>query len=107
MAYIDFSHGGDIYNFDKKIIDFSANINPLGMPPILKKSISDNLDRILHYPDIDADKTRQRIADYWKIDRDNILLGNGSAELIYLITAYFNPKDAVATSQQARRKRKR
>ena len=95
MAYIDFSHGGNIYDFDERIIDFSANINPLGMSPILKKSIFDNLDRILHYPDIDAKITRQKIADHWKIDKDNILLGNGSAELIYLITASFNPKNAV------------
>ena len=24
-------HGGDIYSYDTEMIDFSANINPLGM----------------------------------------------------------------------------
>ena len=37
-------HGGDIYSFNKNIIDFSANINPLGMPLSVKKAIIDILE---------------------------------------------------------------
>lgn len=96
MADLDFSHGGNIYDvqakFRKKIIDFSANINPLGLPGRIKKTIYKNFARILHYPDAQASNIIQKIAQYWGIDKENILLGNGSCELIYLIMSTFKPK---------------
>lgn len=58
MGAIDFSHGGNIYEieqkYNKEIIDFSANINPLGLPQRIKKILYKNFDRILHYPDQNA-----------------------------------------------------
>jgi len=96
MADLDFSHGGNIYDvqgrYRKKIIDFSANINPLGLPGRIKKAIYKNFARILHYPDRRASNITQKIAKYWGIDKENILLGNGSCELIYLIMSTFKPK---------------
>jgi threonine-phosphate decarboxylase len=54
-------HGGNIseisrrYGIDEdKIIDFSANINPLGYPPGLKETIIKEFDSVLNYPDIDS-----------------------------------------------------
>lgn len=86
------SHGGDIYRYERDVVDFSANINPLGLPPGIKKAIYSNLDKILHYPDPKAGKTTEKIAEYWRIDKENILLGNGTSELIYLIVSCFQPK---------------
>jgi len=89
-------HGGNIYEvrrkFKKEVIDFSANINPLGLPLRAKKAIYMNFDRILHYPDPQARNITQKIAKYWKIDKQNILLANGSVELIYLIMSAYKPK---------------
>ncbi|NQT07242.1 MAG: threonine-phosphate decarboxylase [Candidatus Omnitrophica bacterium] len=96
MAYIDYSHGGNIYEIEQRckrsIIDFSANINPLGLPPAVEKSIFKNLDKILHYPDLNATSITRKIAKHWGISSNNILLGNGSAELIYLIVTATRPK---------------
>lgn len=96
MPYVDFSHGGNIYEirreYGKEIIDFSANINPLVLPPAVKRAVHKNFDKILHYPDSHAAGLVQKIAEYWGISKKNLLLGNGSAELIYLITASLRPK---------------
>ncbi len=93
MDNLDFSHGGNIYEVNKiDIIDFSANINPLGLPTRIKKTIYNNFDKILHYPDPAARNITRKIAKYWEIDEENILLGNGSVELIYLITSTYKPK---------------
>ena len=95
MSDLDFSHGGNIYEaarkFGEGIIDFSANINPLGFPLNLEEILCENFDRILHYPDPKAEEITQGIAQYWGIKKENILVGNGSVELIYLITTAFKP----------------
>lgn len=96
MGYLDFLHGGNIYEvkrkYGKEVIDFSANINPLGLPAGVKKAIHMNLNKILHYPDPEAKNITQEIAKYWGINEDNVLVGNGSVELIYLIISAFKPK---------------
>lgn len=96
MGGIDFSHGGNIYEierkYNKEIIDFSANINPLGLPQEIKTALYKNFDRILHYPDPNATDLVEKIANYWGISKRNILLGNGSTELIYLVVATFKPE---------------
>lgn len=93
MANLTFLHGGDIYGVKGKgIIDFSANINPVGLPSQVKGDISRNFEAVLHYPDPQARGVRRKIAGYWKIDEQNILLGNGSAELIYLAISAYRPR---------------
>ena len=96
MASIDFSHGGNIYaaekKYKRKFLDFSANINPLGLPRQVKRVLYKNFERILHYPDCNAPELVQKIAGYWRINAQNVLLGNGSAEFIYLIVNAFKPK---------------
>lgn len=99
MPKLDFLHGGDIYairrKYPKEVIDFSANINPLGLPDYLKKLIRDNLDSVLHYPDPKARDLTKMIAKYWNISEENIILGNGSIELIYLLAVAFKPQTAL------------
>ncbi len=96
MANLTFLHGGDIYEvkrkFKKEIIDFSANINPLGLPLRAKRTIYENFDKILHYPDPNSRNITRKIAKYWGINEKNVLLGNGSVELIYLIMSTYKPE---------------
>ncbi|MCQ9207680.1 MAG: threonine-phosphate decarboxylase CobD [Omnitrophica bacterium] len=96
MANVTFRHGGNIYGLEKNrrkgVIDFSANINPLGLPLRVKRAVCENFNRILHYPDPEAKGITRAISKYWKINEENILVGNGSIELIYLITSCFKPK---------------
>lgn len=99
MHKMNFLHGGDIYEikrlYKKDVIDFSANINPLGPPDYIKRLINNNLKSIAHYPDPQAKELTAAIAKYWNINKENILVGNGSIELIYLTAAAFKPKTAL------------
>jgi threonine-phosphate decarboxylase len=96
MANLAFEHGGNIYEIERKykrkFLDFSANINPLGLPQQVKIALYKNFERILHYPDSNAPELIKKISDYLKVNNQNILLGNGSTELIYLIVNAFKPK---------------
>jgi len=89
-------HGGNIYEikrrYKKDVIDFSANINPLGLTKTVKEELAKCYRLILHYPDPDARNLTKQIAEYWEIDEQNILTGNGSTELIYLIAHAFKPE---------------
>ena len=99
MVDIDFFHGGNIYEikrrYKKDVIDFSANINPLGLTKAVKRELSKCYRLIPHYPDPEAKDLIRQIAEYWEIDEQNILIGNGSTELIYLIAHVFKPEKAL------------
>ena len=69
------------------VIDFSSNINPLGMLPHLKDAIA-NVD-VSRYPDPDCLELREALAKETGIDIASIIIGNGSTELIHLITRAF------------------
>ncbi|MFH1199230.1 MAG: threonine-phosphate decarboxylase CobD [Candidatus Omnitrophota bacterium] len=96
MGSINFSHGGNIYaikeKYGKKVIDFSASINPLGLPQSTENILSRIPEAITHYPDPEAKKLTSAVARYLKINEENILVGNGSIELIYLIAQAIQPK---------------
>jgi threonine-phosphate decarboxylase len=92
-------HGGNIYRFIEErniriddVIDFSASINPLGVPESAMKKIKDNIKYLCHYPDPDAKHLTQAIAKHLGIDPQYILCGNGSTELIYLTVRALKPE---------------
>jgi len=90
-------HGGEIWEISQKykvnveeIIDFSANINPLGPSPKSLEAIKSNLENIKFYPDSNSKDLRIAIAKHFKtIKPSNIIVGNGSTELIYTFTCVF------------------
>jgi len=98
MACLDFSHGGNVYDakraLGRDILDFSANINPLGLPRYAKKLVAENMDAVMHYPDPGSRDLVRAIARHWKIAGENILVGNGSIEFIYLIAHALKPETA-------------
>ena len=92
-------HGSDIekiceyYHLDKKdIINFGANVNPLGLSENVKDAISAHLDLLSSYPDREYASLRQTISEYCGIPADFILPGNGSSELISLLIEARSPK---------------
>ncbi len=90
-----FCHGGDIYLESApsgKWLDFSANINPLGMPDFVRKAILEHMDDIVHYPEPDARSLRQVLAESEGLSPENLILGNGAAELFYLFFYTVRPK---------------
>jgi histidinol-phosphate aminotransferase len=89
-------HGGDIYSYnDRKIIDFSANVNPLGLPRSVKKAISDNIEAYTNYPDPLSRELKQAFLKYEGITPDNIVFGNGAADIIFRLVLAIKPKKAL------------
>lgn len=81
-------HGGDVYKYNGDILDFSSNINPLGVPESFKRLLFEKLVDFTRYPDIGYQEVRKRIADYINIsDKGKIIPGNGAVELIYKLAA--------------------
>ena len=92
-------HGEDIYRLaeelkiqERKIIDFSTSVNPLGVSKKVKAEIRKHLKYLHNYPDSEAIRLKKRLAQYHGIDPEMILCGNGSTELIYLIARTLKPK---------------
>jgi len=95
-------HGGDIYRH-QVIYDFSVSINPLGMPEGSIRAAKDGIERSVAYPDAMGITLRQAIAEKENCGRENptgeqiitpqqIVLGNGAAELIYAICYALRPQ---------------
>lgn len=75
-------HGANFYDYDKKLIDFSSNINVFNMNERLFSFIRDDFDHVNVYPDIKAREVIDNVATYLACDASNIILGNGSIEII-------------------------
>ncbi len=97
-----FNHGGNLSSLEKflnrKILDFSSNINPYTLPYIknfFQKNTNSIAEIISKYPDPEAKELTQKLAEYWDITPENILCGNGATELIYLVPKALNLKHAL------------
>jgi len=66
-------------------LDFSANVNPLGLPAPVKKALKRELATVVHYPDPQCQELMEKLAAYHRVDPETLLVGNGAAELIYLL----------------------
>ncbi len=86
------SHGGNLRLLSRvsglaaeQLLDFSANINPLGPPDWLRLLIESRISDLIHYPDPDATELVEAIAALHRIPVDQILVGNGATELLHLL----------------------
>ncbi|MFQ9509585.1 MAG: pyridoxal phosphate-dependent aminotransferase [Lachnospiraceae bacterium] len=91
MEYI---HGGDIYRNDVDI-DFSANINPYGMPKEVKNAAIKGIEASIPYPDSEADELCHALARKNGLTKNQVICGNGAADLIYSFVLAKKPKKAV------------
>lgn len=94
---IDYRHGGDIYSKEIKY-DFSANINPLGMPKAAADALLSSISSFEVYPDTNCTKLVKAISDYENIPERYILCGNGASDFIYRIAYAVQPKKALVTA---------
>ena len=95
-------HGSDLEKIEKiygirreDITSFSANVNPLGISPKLQETLSAHVGAITAYPDRAYTSLRSCIGGYVGADMKNIIVGNGSTELISLIIRIEHPKKAM------------
>ncbi|GKX28005.1 threonine-phosphate decarboxylase [Vallitalea longa] len=95
-------HGSDlekveaIYNINKyDIINFSGNVNPLGVSKNLLELLSKNVNVIGMYPDREYTKLRKQLSKYIGVNYESIIVGNGSTELISIFINIIKPDKAI------------
>jgi threonine-phosphate decarboxylase len=100
--WADKAHGGRIFEAARilgrswnSIIDFSANINPLGQPAGLKTALSKSFDESLHYPEPGAENLVEALGRFTGLPERHILPGAGSTPHIRLIPHLLKPKRPV------------
>lgn len=86
----------------EKIIKVASNENPLGPSPKAVEAMTAALQNAHIYPDGGGWKLRNGIADKFGLGRENVILGNGSNEIIELIGhAFLRPDDEVIVADHA------
>lgn len=92
-------HGGNVFLASaetgiavSEILDFSASINPLGVPDSVSRAIRENIGLLVHYPDPFADGINRDLAQRLGASARSIVSGNGSTELIYLLVRALRPR---------------
>lgn len=102
MPATERKHGGNVYRAARQyglnleeILDFSASVSPLGVPETVMQAVKTSLDTIAHYPDPACQVFRQTAAAELGVESENIIAGNGAAELIYLIVRMLLPRWAL------------
>ncbi|MGI5902067.1 MAG: threonine-phosphate decarboxylase CobD [Desulfitobacteriia bacterium] len=96
----EYVHGGDLYTAqkkvgNKKILDFSVNINPLGIPEGVKEAIKKAIEDCVNYPDPFCRELTRALAAYENTEPENILCANGASELIFRLPVALKPKNAL------------
>jgi adenosylcobyric acid synthase (glutamine-hydrolysing) (EC 6.3.5.10) len=86
------SHGGNLRALSQaaglpqgELLDFSANINPLGPPDWLRPLIESRISELVHYPDPEASELVAAISTQHRIPAAELLVGNGATELLHLL----------------------
>jgi threonine-phosphate decarboxylase len=83
-------HGGNLswaadrYGLEPgDFLDFSSNVNPLGPPPRAVEAARRALEDVHRYPEPDARSLKSALSDFLGVEEEQIMLGNGSTELIH------------------------
>jgi threonine-phosphate decarboxylase len=94
-------HGGNVFaaaselGVDwRSILDYSANINPLGPPPGLKRHLFGSFGLTAHYPAPYAEAWLEGLAAGHNLNPGHLLAGNGTTDLIYLLARVLKPQRA-------------
>ena len=105
MSRLKSAHGGNIREAAAlmgisadQLLDFSANINPLGMPESLKRAIVAQLSCAERYPDVEYQQLHQALAAHHNVPPTWILAGNGETESIFTLVQGLRPRRAMVVA---------
>ncbi len=73
----------------EKIVKLASNENPMGMSPLAVEAVKRAASGMNRYPDGDAWDLKARLSERLSVPRDNIVLGNGSNEILELLAQLF------------------
>ncbi len=92
----EYTHGGRaIYENKGEVLDFSLNINPLGMPEGVYDAILNEVNNCTYYPDSYSKKLRESISNFEKVNIDFIFASNGASDIIFRLVSSIKPKKAL------------
>lgn len=98
----EYTHGGDIVGaraiWKGELLDFSANLNPLGMPESVRKAAEDAVREAIHYPDPLCRELCAAIARRDNVTPERVLCGNGAADLVFRLAFSQRPRRVLVTA---------
>ena len=98
----EYTHGGDIVGarevWKGELLDFSANLNPLGMPEAVQKAAEDAVQEAIHYPDPLCRALCAAIARRDNVTPEQVLCGNGAADLVFRLAFSQRPRRVLVTA---------
>lgn len=84
-----------------RVVKLASNENALGPSPKAMAVITEGVATLHRYPDGGAFRLRQAIADRWKVSAEQVILGNGSDEILGLLARTFlSPGDEAVMADQ-------
>lgn len=90
-------HGGDIYSGDYAL-DFSVNVNPFGPPEAVCQAVRESAGFLERYPDTSCRELREALSEKLSVLPEQLIFGNGAAELIYALVQALRPRHALVTA---------
>lgn len=90
-----YEHGGNEIFKNENIIDFSANINPLGLKNGSLEVLKNAMENSVVYPDNFSTKLRKAIEEYENINKEYIFCSNGASDIIFRFISYLKPKKSL------------
>lgn len=99
---LPYTHGGDVLTAQARyggpVLDCSANLNPLGMPPQVGEAAARAAAQAAPYPDPLCRELRAAIAAHDGVAPERVLCGSGAAELIFRLAFALRPHRALVTA---------
>lgn len=86
-----YDHGGDIYSRHVEL-DFSVNVNPLGMPQAAKLALAECIPSCETYPDPLCRRLRGALSDFLGVPQGALCFGNGAADVIIRLCMAVRPR---------------
>lgn len=86
----------------QEVIKLASNESPIGPSPKALEAIRSHAAEVYRYPDGSCFAMRRALAEYFGVEGDHLIFGNGSDELVdILCQIYLEPGDFILTSQGA------
>lgn len=93
-------HGGDIYHerfeaIREDLVDFSSNINPLGMPEAVREAMAAGIDSCIKYPDPFCRLLSEHVATFEGVKKEQLFFTNGAADFFFRLASSMKPQKAL------------
>lgn len=87
---------------EKSIVKLASNENPRGPSPAVRAALAAATDELCRYPDGNGFALKAALAKRYAVAEDQIVLGNGSNDILELVTqAFMQPGDQAVYSRHA------